>query len=243
MNETQPAIPDYEALLEKYYTGFLKPGDVCIDIGAHQGRHMYPMLDRVGRGGKILAFEPIPELAAKLEADVVKGGLEQTVSVLQMALSDEAGTATFVVAVDALAYSGLRERVYDVPTATREIKVVLSTLDEVVGDGLDSVDYVKIDAEGAEWSILQGARKTLARYRPVVTFEFGEASYQNYGVVPEEVHDFWRGLGYRVFDIRGRELDRESFALSAVRQEIWDYTAIASGRDPAALLQPLLEVH
>lgn len=239
MDEVQPAGPDFEGRLETFYRAFLKPGNVCIDVGAHEGRHMNPMLECIGDSGRMLAFEPIPALASKLADSVVGRGLEAWVTIHQVALADASGTSTFVIATDAPAYSGLLERVYDVPTATQKIEVTLAMLDEIFKSDEPRLDYIKIDAEGAEWSILKGARATLERFRPIVSFEFGEASYRNYGVVPEEVYDYFAGLGYRVFDIRGRELDRMTFATSAVRQEVWDYVAFGSERDSAELLAPL----
>jgi FkbM family methyltransferase len=238
MDDSHPAPSDFEALLETFYRGFLRSGNVCIDIGAHEGRHMNPMLECIGSSGRMLAFEPIPALASKLAATIVERGLEASVTIHQVALADASGTSTFVIATDAPAYSGLLERVYDVPTGTQKIEVTLAKLDEVFS-GEDRLDYIKIDAEGAEWSILKGARKVLDRYRPVVSFEFGEASYRNYGVVPEEVHDYFSSLGYQVFDIKGRELDREAFSTSSVRQEVWDYIALGRERSSAELLAPL----
>lgn len=240
MNETA-ALPDNESMLERFYRGLLRSGDTCIDIGAHVGRHMYPMLDCVGTGGRILAFEPIPDLASALRSEVAARGLEGTITVHQLALADTSGTTTFVIAVDAPGYSGLRRRVYDTPTSTREIEVQLSTLDSIMAQAsVDTADYLKIDAEGAEWSILRGARGTLVRSRPIVSFEFGEASYGVFGVDPDDVHRFFAELDYRVYDIRGRELDQPSFAASSRHQEVWDYIAIPRERDQAGILAPLL---
>ena len=36
-------VPDYEQMLETFYKGLLSPGDTCIDVGAHTGRHTLPM--------------------------------------------------------------------------------------------------------------------------------------------------------------------------------------------------------
>jgi methyltransferase, FkbM family len=233
-------IPDYESMLERFYRGLLSRGDTCVDIGAHIGRHTYPMLECVGAGGRILAFEPIPDLAQALRMQVESRGLSKTISIHQLALADEAGAAAFYIAVDAPGYSGLRRRVYDVPTSVREIEVQLRTLDDMVDGVIDSLNYIKIDAEGAEWSILRGARKALERFRPVVSFEFGEASYGVFGVDPEEVHQFFLELDYLVYDLRGRLLDRHAFAASSRHQELWDYIAIPRERDQVSTLAPLI---
>ena len=118
----------------------------------------------------------------------------------------------------------IRDR-YDVPTRVTEINVLLGRLD-TFASGLDHLDYLKIDAEGAEWHILQGAMGTLARLQPVITFEFGEASYHPYNVDPIDVHAALADLGYRILDIKGRELTASEFRDSSIRQEVWDYVAI-----------------
>jgi FkbM family methyltransferase len=231
---------DYEEIVERFYRRLLVEGDTCMDVGAHVGRHLYPMLECVGRRGRILAFEPIPELASALEDNVRRREMQGAVSVHQVALADRCGTGSFVVAVDAPGYSGLRQRAYDVPTSTRVIQVSLSTLDVVMSaSGLTSMDYVKIDAEGAEYSILRGGARTLARARPVVSFEFGEASYAAYDVEPEAVHAYLSAFNYGIYDIRSRKLDVGQFCRSARKQELWDYFAIPGERDAAGLLAHL----
>jgi FkbM family methyltransferase len=236
------AIPDYEGMLERFYRGLLREGDTCVDVGAHVGRHTWAMLECIGPRGRIVAFEPIPSLADALAAEVARRGVSHQVEVHGLALSDSAGSATFVITEDAPGYSGLRRRVYDVPTRTREIEVRVDTLDAMVADRLGALAYIKVDAEGAEWAILRGAQRALARFRPVVTFEFGEASYGAYGVDPGTLHDMFAALDYRVCDIRGRELAREAFCESSRHQALWDYVGLPRERDAAALLAPLQSV-
>jgi len=224
--------PDYEAMLERFYRSILKEGDVCIDVGAHVGRHAYPIAEAVGSAGYVVAFEPIPSLATALQEAIGQRGLAQSIEVRQLALADAPGTAKFIIAEDAPGYSGLRQRTYDSPMRTTEIDVVLSTLDgEIENTNVRSVDYIKIDAEGAEWSILQGARHTICKFKPVISFEFGEASYGAYDVKPEDVYDFFVANDYLVFDIENRNLSKEEFIASSIHQKLWDYLALHAESD------------
>lgn len=242
MIEPKTVPPDYEGMLETFYRSFLSPGDVCVDIGAHVGRHMYPMAECIGKGGRIFAIEPIPSLAEALRQSITAGGHGSMISVHELALSDATGVTSFVIAEDALAYSGLRRRTYDSPTRTKEIEVTLSTLDILAEKNMGALDYIKIDAEGAEWNILKGARNALEKFRPVVSFEFGEASYGVFDVNPEEVHAFFDALSYVLYDIRGRRLNREEFALSSRRQELWDYLAIPAELDMREQIAALVDI-
>ncbi|WP_250624172.1 FkbM family methyltransferase [Pinirhizobacter soli] len=229
---------DFEARLEHFYSAVVRPGSICVDVGAHEGRHAIPLARLVGPTGKIFAFEPLPRQNKTLHGLVEKEGLAGTVSIYPYALSTTEGETTFVVAEDAPAYSGLLERVYDSPTRLSRIDVQVRRLDSVLRDTITALDYIKIDTEGAEWLVIQGASGLITAFRPTITFEFGLSSYKNYEVDPLAVHDYFLGQNYIVFDILGKELDAESFASSSIRQEVWDYVAIpAERRDMAEALR------
>jgi len=221
---------DFEARLEQFYSTIVRPGSTCVDVGAHEGRHAIPLARLVGTAGKILAFEPLPKQNKTLHGLVEREGLAGTVSIFPYALSTTEGQTTFVVAEDAPAYSGLLERVYDSPTRLSRIDVQVRRLDSVLQGTITALNYMKIDTEGAEWLVIQGASELIAAFRPTITFEFGLSSYKNYEVDPLVVHAYFLSQNYVVFDILGRELDAESFASSSVRQEVWDYVAIPSER-------------
>jgi len=224
------APPDYEGALQVAYESFLRPGDTAIDVGAHVGRHTLPIARRVLPGGQVIAFEPLPFCRTMLEDTLAfeLGGARERVRVLPFALGERAASTEFVVAQDAPEYSGLQERVYDVPTRLERIPVEVRTLDELTAD-LDRLRYLKIDAEGGEYHILAGARALLRRLRPITTVEFGVNSCAKYGVTPQDLSRLLRELEYRCFDIRGRDVSDEAvFAASATRQEVWDYLAIPS---------------
>ena len=131
------------------------------------------MAERVFPHGKVLAFEPLPSCRIQLEQELVayRAELAKVLTLYPYALSDTPGTADFVVARDALAYSGLRQRTYDWPTRLRRIPVDVKRLDDLCL-GLPALHFIKIDAEGAEYSILKGATGCLRKFRPVVAFEF-----------------------------------------------------------------------
>lgn len=217
---------DYEKRVQSIYEALLRPGMIAVDVGAHVGRHAFEMARLVSPGGQVHMFEPLPQMVAHLKASTAaETRLRAVCAVYPYALSNEGGATEFCVAVDALAYSGLKERRYDTATAVERIKVEVRRLDEVLS-ALARLDYMKIDTEGAEWQVLLGAEGLIAKFRPVISFEFGENAYAPYGVNPADVHAFLAAHGYRVFDILGRELDGPSFVDSSKRQQVWDYVAI-----------------
>lgn len=220
----------FEDRLQHLYVSLLREGDACIDIGAHTGRHCIPMACAVGATGSVAAFEPNPHIAAQLRARLDAWGAAN-VHLHQTALSDEAGRAEFVIAVDLPEESGLRERsVYNGPTRTERIEVALTPLDELP---LPAPRFIKLDTEGAEYKVLLGARRLLERARPVVAFEFGEASYAAYGVDPAEVHQYFTSLGYAVISILGERLEQDVFMQASRIQAYWDYVACPQAEAPA----------
>ncbi len=224
-------VIDYEQKLQSFYESFLAPGMVAADVGAHAGRHAFEMARLVGPQGRVHMFEPLPQMQAHLREKVAADPLLGRVTILYpYALSNVGGVTEFCVATDALAYSGIRERHYDSPTGVERIRVEVRRLDDVLAS-VPALDYIKIDTEGAEWDVLQGAAQLIARFRPVVTFEFGENSYAAYGVDPARVHAFFVANGYLVFDILGRELGQPAFVDSSRRQEVWDYAAVPALAD------------
>ena len=223
----------YEGMLRELYESFLRPGDNAIDVGAHVGHHTFPIAKCVAPGGHVLAFEPLDACRAQIESGIKDAGLESTVSVLPFAVGAENAETEFVVAVDALAYSGLKERVYDSPTRLERRPILVRTLDGFTSD-LTHLEYVKIDVEGGEYDVVRGARSTILRLRPVVSFEFGLSSFEKYGISGVDMARLWTELRYALFDIRGRRFSAaEEFATSAVRQEVWDYIAVPEERTSA----------
>ena len=153
-------LPQYESMLEAVYRAALQPGDVAVDIGAHVGRHTFPIARAVGPAGKVFAFEPLPaayaELRRKVEYAQASGGDLAAIITHNVALGEEEGEAKFVFVPDFPEYSGFRERTYHDDSLRRErIGVRVLRLDSYGAD-FGRVRFIKIDAEGGELMILRG---------------------------------------------------------------------------------------
>lgn len=217
-------MSDYEQMLEDFYRSILREGSICVDVGAHGGRHCLPMSQCVGPNGRVFAFEPIEPMAALLHERLIREGVTN-VEVATFALGAKEEDADFVLAVDALEYSGLKERIYDSPTRLEHVRVKVKRLDDVIDSSL-AVRFIKIDTEGGEWGVLQGSKSILQKWHPFVSFEFGVNSYAQFGVDPLAVHAFLVQLDYEIMDINRVSLGPEEFAESSRRQQVWDYLAI-----------------
>lgn len=156
------------------------PG-TAIDVGAHHGDILQSMV-AAAPDERHYAFEPIPAMAA----DLIERFPDVTVH--QVALAAAAGATQFNHVVSNPGYSGILQRRYDRPDEEIQlIEVALARLDDLLDPG-DPVRLIKIDVEGAELGVLQGAERTLATWKPVVVFEFGLGASDVYGTTPGMIY-------------------------------------------------------
>jgi FkbM family methyltransferase len=200
----------------------------AIDVGANEGV-VLAAITRIAPAGRHIAYEPVPEL----HDDLVRRFPD--VDVRQAALFNANGTASFTHVLDAASRSGLRQRSdLDVsPDRLSQISVRTERLDDVL-----ERDYVptliKIDVEGAELGVLQGAVETLNRHRPFVLFEHGIGGADLYGAQPTEVFDLLDGAGLRIFDLDGEgPYSREHFK-ATFTEPIWNFLAAPGSRSGGA---------
>jgi len=160
----------------------LSPQSNCIDIGCHKGQFLEEFL-KYAPHGHHFAFEPIPYLAKALRDSY------PSVEVLEMALADKSGEASFFIMPDAPALSGLHRRQFLRPEEPRqEIKVRTERLDAMMPPGI-KVDLIKLDVEGAEGPVIFGALDTISRDKPYVILEHGTSSSLAFGVTSAEIYD------------------------------------------------------
>jgi len=169
----------------------LRAGDLAVDVGANKGAYTWWMRRAVGRSGRVVAFEPQPELAAYLRAVTAAMGWAN-VMIREAAASDRTGRATLRVPGDGPSPGASLESAA-VAHAGREIPCATERLDDALA-AAGRVALVKVDVEGHELAVFRGAAGILARDRPVLLFEC-EARHLT-GGAPSEVFDFLAGLGY-----------------------------------------------
>lgn len=218
---------DYEAILEAHYRKLIRPGDTVIDVGAHVGRHLRHMVDRVGATGVAIAFEPLPFAYQALCAEFPTSN----VLIHNVALSDDEGRSEFTHAQGTPEESGLKPREFNNPTAANPTKIAVDvrTLDGFT-ETLRNLSFIKIDTEGGEIGCLRGATATLNRFRPIVSVEYGRPSYSAYGHTCETLFDFAVDQGYVLFDLFLNELSNRDDWRVACDSIYWDYFMVPSER-------------
>jgi FkbM family methyltransferase len=223
----------YETLIERFYAGELQPCAVTVDGGAHVGLHTAPMARLVGANGRVLAFEPLPELAERLRQQFAG---QPQVSVFENALSHGEGHVNFQHIVNEPWLSSLVTRDFgpNHPHLQRvDLQVQAVTLDRFADL---PVRFIKLDLEGADYFALQGAQTMLTRHRPIVVFECGgagAAAQAGYGA--DAFFGFFAAIGYSLLDLLGRPYGPREFALPWNNFEVPHYiAAVPAARSDAA---------
>lgn len=190
----------------------------CVDIGAHDGAILREMV-RCAPRGRHIAYEPLPEFAARLARDF------PSVDVRNAAVSNRAGQETFFRMVGGPMQSGLKLRTGTPPEAGQAITVAVETLDEALPAEY-APTLIKIDVEGAERQVIEGAMQTLIRHAPIVCFEHGPGAEREYETSPEQVYDLLvGGADMRIFDIDGTGPYSRARFVETYQRPIWNFIA------------------
>jgi FkbM family methyltransferase len=142
----------------------VQPGDVVLDVGGCWGDTALYFASLVGSSGKVFTFEFDPESLAVLRANLnLNPELASRIEVIEEALWDRSGeTLEFLQA-------GRMTSIKRDAAPGRALPAVVSTItldDFVQRAGIQRLDFVKMDVEGAELDVLRGARESLSRFAP-----------------------------------------------------------------------------
>jgi FkbM family methyltransferase len=170
-----------ETRIARLFSKILTLTSNCVDVGAHLGINLSQFVRRAPKGRHI-AFEPNPQQAEWLRKKFPE------VDVRTSAVSDKDGEMDFFLNDNRSGFSGLR-RLGDAGESFRSIRIAVGTLDSTLPRGY-RVDALKIVVEGAELSVLRGAREILHRDRPTILIECVPANLAHFGATSSDVFDF-----------------------------------------------------
>jgi FkbM family methyltransferase len=146
-----------------------RPSEVVVDAGANIGTHTVWLSKQVGPSGMVLAIEPEPNNYAILEINRRINNLSNIIS-LRVALSSRAGNGKLDIPRPTL-MGQAKIRLPSDPSDSLAVPVEFQTLDNVLAFQRICVSAIKIDVEGAEVSVLQGAMKTITKFNPRLIVE------------------------------------------------------------------------
>lgn len=178
----------------------VKSGFRVIEVGANFGVHTLSMAGLVGAQGRIYAFEANPAVAKHLQQSVEMNNLSSVATVFAKAAGDVPGRAYLDVNQ---ANIGGGHLVPDVSLTSVETQIV--RLDDVIED--DHIDLLKIDAEGFEFKILQGAKAIIGRNLAHISLmmEWAPSLLKDQGTSQESIIDFLGGHGFSLWRVGSKK--------------------------------------
>lgn len=151
----------WEANIESLIFKYVKPGATVLDIGAHIGTHTMTLSRCVGQKGKVIAFEPQRKIFREL--------------VMNLKLNDCTNVTPYRYALGAEnAWAYLDKPLDDnegarfISLHNKDEKIAMRTLDSF---NLNNISFIKIDVENYEGEVLDGAKQTILRCKPVILIE------------------------------------------------------------------------
>ncbi len=224
--ERTQQYPDYEMILQRNYEKLIDNADLVVDIGAHVGRHLRNFIELVGGKGRCIAFEPLPK-----QFKILKESFDiKNVEIKNIALSEEKGMMEFCEVENYPEESGLKKRIYNREDAkVKKIIVEVDMLDSYI-DKMDKLNYIKLDAEGAEINILKGGIKTIQKYRPFISVEYGGSCYGAYGHTKQSLFNLAKELNYYITDIFGNLMPNSGAWEELCDSGYWDYFLVPQER-------------
>jgi len=182
---------------------FLKAGDVAIDIGAHTGDTSIPMALAVGKSGCVLALEPNSYVFEVLKKNCELNPEKTNIVPLNFAATSIDGNFVFEYSDSGFCNGGFHEGIskwihghaflLDV-----EGKNLHNFLKREYSDMIPRIRYIKIDAEGYDFTILQSLRGLLSECRPFVKAEVFKRTGRELRI---KMYQFLRNLEYEIYRV------------------------------------------
>lgn len=164
---------NHEPYVQALLASALRPGGVVYDVGSYLGFFALAMARAIGPAGQVVAFEPDPENAGRLRANVARNHMEERIRVVEAAVwrrsldqvpyrrGDQARSQGGVVA----------DGIQPVLATGEQIAVRSISLDEFIAANNPVPQLLKIDVEGGELAVIAGAEGLIAKGRPVLICE------------------------------------------------------------------------
>ena len=186
----------------EYLERSLRPDDVFIDVGANLGEFTVAAAGRVTEG-RVIAFEPQDAIRHHLQGSVAMNGFSN-VTVLPYCLGAAAGDGSLFEVEEywhaKLRNEGLSTQFPRENGGKKARTISLQALDQLMGTLMvERIDWMKIDVEGAEWAVLQGAEQSIREFKPNILLEIDHQNFKAAGYTAKDLLAWLGAMGYRAY--------------------------------------------
>jgi FkbM family methyltransferase len=192
----------FEPRTLKLYKKIVNKGDIILDIGANIGSHTLPLALNTGKNGKVFAIEPTQYAVTKLRKNLnLNEDLSSNISVCQLMLvaDENEHLESGIYSSWPLFHDGKRIHPEHKGQLMGTEGAVALTLDKMVKQmHINTIDFIKLDVDGHEYSVLMGGKETLKASAPIILMEFAPYLFDAEGF--EKILVFLKELDYSLFD-------------------------------------------
>ena len=186
----------YEELEAKIMEEKIEMGNIVVDVGANIGLHTLNMARIVGNTGQVFAFEPDPSNFEILKKNV-KINNYKNIILEQKAVGDKHGRTTLYQSD----HPGKHRIFPQTEQAKSQVQVELTNLDNYFdSDMTDKINFIKIDVEGLEFSVLKGMKNILKNSKKIkILFEFMPENTIEVGFTPIELLNYLTSNDFKLY--------------------------------------------
>ncbi len=179
----------------------LKQGDVFVDVGANIGFLSLAGAYKVGKEGKVYAFEPVPDTFEMLKINKTINQFAQ-IKLTQVALGNKEKEETIYSETENRGGASIINH-----TSKKGIKIKVKRLDDI--NIIEKINIIKIDVEGFEFEVLKGAEKTIKKDKPVLIIEYSKMRANS--AKDLEIYEWIKSFNfYKIYKLRfGKERPSE----------------------------------
>lgn len=190
IKQDKPWEPHFKTVIEH----FISPGDVVLDCGANFGYNAVLMGKRLNNQGSLIAFEPQRIIHQQLNGNLILNNIFNAIT-YQIALGDGTQSQTTMRPVN---YEDSWVNIGDTSIGEGGEEVNIYKLDDFE---LNKVNFIKMDVQGYELFVLEGAKELLKSFQPNLFVEIEPHQLIKFGITETQLIDYIKSLGYRMFRI------------------------------------------
>lgn len=210
------AVGSWEGRLGFLLLNVVKPNDTVVEVGANYGYYSLLMGRAAGSNGRVLTFEANPKVSKYLDMSIALNNLENTVKNQQIAIGTQTeGSVYIVYDKNIMGNAFIVDNLNDIPKNDgkdwRYEEVKLTNLTNAIPE-VDKIDVLRMDAEGSEILVINGARDLINNSPNIkIVMEWSNEIMGKYGD-PNDLIDYLASQNFRFWDISPNGLVEYSVA-------------------------------